>query len=199
MNLARGKAYWSENGRTPTADVTLPEGNVDPLKQSEFETSQYCAEVRAKYATYEDYLRGEYMTMYPQKYGSFALPAGAALTAKYGPMTAPTKAGSTKAKFPAMNKAVTVAYNNELLKTGKWFLPGCLEGCELMNDEKLAILAPSITKMGTTTINNSTDRWFAQRFNAYTARFFYGTNGSLSSSYVPNRYRAQAVALLSID
>ena len=199
MNLARGKAYWSENGRTPTADVTLPEGNGDPLKQSEFETSQYCAEVRAKYATYEEYLRGEYMTMYPQKYGSFALPDGATLTAKYGPMTAPTKAGSTKAKFPAMNKAVTVAYNNELLKAGKWFLPGCLEGCELMNDEKLAILAPSITKMGTTAINNSTYRWFAQRYSANGARYFGGAHGTLNPNYVYYRYRAQAVALLSID
>jgi hypothetical protein len=98
-----------------------------------------------------------------------------------------------------MNKAVTVAYNNELLKAGKWFLPGCMEGCELMNDEKLAILAPSITKMGTTTINNSTNRWFAQRCNAYFARYFYGTNGHLGSVYVSVRYRAQAVALLSID
>ena len=199
MNLARGVAYWSTNGRTPSANVALPEsGNTDPLNRSAFEASEYCAAVRAKYATYEDYLRGEFMVMHPQKYGSFALPGGEELTTKYGPMMAPTKAGSTKAKFPAMNKAYIVNYNNEALMIGKWFLPGCLEGCELMNDETLAIIAPSITKMGTTAINNSTNRWFAQRCNVGSARFFNGNDGILTYGNVNNRYRAQAVALLNI-
>ena len=111
---------------------------------------------------------------------------------------APTKDGATKAKFPAMNKAYILSYANDLLKGGMWFLPGCMEGCELMNDETLSILAPSITKMGTTTINNGADRWFAERYGVYPARFFGGSGGYLSGYGVDNRYRAQAVTLLDI-
>jgi hypothetical protein len=136
--------------------------------------------------------------MYPQKYGSFALPGGAELTKKYGPMIAPTKDGATKAKFPAMNKAYILSYANDLLKGGMWFLPGCLEGCELMNDETLAILAPSITKMGTTAINNSTHRWFAERCSVSYARIFNGNSGTLDRYNVYYRVRAQAVTLLDI-
>ena len=79
-----------------------------------------------------------------------------------------------------------------------WFLPGCMEGCELMNDETLAILAPSVTKMGTTSINNGTTRWFAERSNVYNARNFSGNSGYLNDYYVYCRFRAQAVTLLDI-
>ena len=65
-----------------------------------------------------------------------------------------------------------------------WFLPGCLEGCELMNDETLAILAPSITKMGTTPINNGTYRWFAERYYVSGARDFNGNYGFLDYGYL---------------
>jgi hypothetical protein len=68
-----------------------------------------------------------------------------------------------------------------------------------MKDETLAALAPSISKMGTTTINNSTYRWFAERCNVPSAWLFYGGGGSLSYHDVYYRYRCQAVALLKID
>jgi hypothetical protein len=70
----------------------------------------------------------------------------------------------------------------------------------LMRDETLAALSPSISKMGTTAINNSTHRWFAQRYNTNGAWFFNGNGGFLSYyCYVNYTYRAQAVALLEID
>jgi hypothetical protein len=97
-----------------------------------------------------------------------------------------------------MNKAYILSYANELLKGGTWFLPGCLEGCELMNDETLAILAPSITKMGTTAIDNGTYRWFAERYYVSGARIFDGTYGYLYNTHVYYRIRAQAVTLLDI-
>ena len=204
MNRARTRAWAVSNGRVPSSmEPVVKNGNDAPVKPSCFEDPtatgyEYCADLRAKFGTYDNYLHYGLGVMYPQKYGSFALPGGAALTAKYGPLTAPTKAGSIKAKFPAMNKAYILSYNNDLLKTGKWFLPGCLEGCELMNDETLAILAPSITKMGTTAINNGTDRWFAERYNVYGARVFGGNSGSLNGTGVHYRLRAQAVTLLDI-
>ena len=68
----------------------------------------------------------------------------------------------------------------------------------LMRDETLAALAPSITKMGTTAINNSTYRWFAERYHVYGAWLFYGSYGFLYTISVGNGYRAQAVALLNL-
>ena len=204
MNRARTRIWATTNGRIPASmEPVVKNGNDDPVRPSCFEDPtaegyQYCADIRAKFGTYDNYLHYGLGVMYPQKYGSFALPGGAELTKKYGPMMAPTKDGATKAKFPAMNKANILSYANELLKGGMWFLPGCLEGCELVNDETLAILAPSITKMGTTAINNGTHRWFAERYYVYTASLFYGYYGNISTSYVSNRLRVQAVTLLDI-
>lgn len=67
-----------------------------------------------------------------------------------------------------------------------------------MADETLAILAPSISKMGTTAINNGTSRWFAERYSVYYARFFGGSYGSLSGTSVYGTVRVQAVTLLDI-
>lgn len=74
-----------------------------------------------------------------------------------------------------------------------------LEGTELMKDDCINTLAPSVTKMGTTAINNGTNRWFAQRCNVNHAFIFGGYNGNLYGGYVSNTYRCQAVALLEID
>jgi hypothetical protein len=63
----------------------------------------------------------------------------------------------------------------------------------------LAALSPSISKMGTTAINNSTYRWFAQRYNVYNAWNFNGSNGTLTGNTVNLGYRCQAVTLLNID
>ena len=53
--------------------------------------------------------------------------------------------------------------------------------------------------MGTTAINNSTPRWFAQRYDVNSAWIFYGAGGSLSTYHVHYTIRCQAVALLKID
>jgi hypothetical protein len=52
--------------------------------------------------------------------------------------------------------------------------------------------------MGTTAINNSTHRWFAERYYVNYARIFYGSNGTLNSDTVNLRLRVQAVTLLDI-
>ena len=127
------------------------------------------------------------------------MPGGKELTAKYGPATAPTKAGGTKYKYPTLYYGYNKSFGVDGLDFGDWYLPGVAEGAMLMRDETIAALAPSISKMGTTAVNNSTHRWFAQRYNVYHAWFFYGYNGTLNYYSVNSAYRAQAVALLEID
>ena len=198
MNIAKGESYFATEGRTPTADVVLPEGNVSPLNKTSFDTSPYCEQVRARYATYRDYLLGEYLVKIPQKYGTFALPSGKELSDKYASLLAPTKAGDTKAMFPSFYRCYNIDYNAEGLRKGDWYLPGCEEGCKFMASETISKMSPTMSKMGGTGIGNGTSRWFAQRSSGTRARFFYRINGYLYHTYVHGSLRRQAVALLNI-
>ncbi len=201
MNIARTKAWTTGSGRVPTQNepVGPRAGNDAPVKPSEFANSEYCANLRAAYATYEEYLEKCYMVVYPQKYGCFALPSGKAMAEKYARMTAPTKAGGTKYKYPALYYGYAKSFGVDGLDFGDWYLPGVTEGTMLMKDETLAVLAPSISKMGTTAINNSTGRWFAERYGVGFAWLFNGNSGYLYVNGVPYTDRCQAVALLEID
>ena len=139
------------------------------------------------------------MVVCPQKYGCFALPDGAELGRLYANKMAPTKDGGTKAKFPALNYGYNRSYGVAGLNAGDLHLPGVLEGTELMKDDCINTLAPSVTKMGTTAINNSANRWWAEGYTVSNAWIFYGYGGTLDSSYVNDTVRCHAVALLEID
>jgi hypothetical protein len=198
MNDARSAAYYGNNGRTPTENVPL-NANAGIVKKAAFDSSPYCQLLRDTYGTYLEYIHREYRLQYPQKLGVFSLPSGKELTAKYGPMTAPTKAGSIKYKYPALYYGYNKSFGVDGLDFGDWYLPGVAEGAMLTRDETLAALEPSISKMGTTTITNSTNRWFAQRSDVNGAWFFNGNDGYLNSNGVRISLRCQAVALLEID
>lgn len=189
MNFAGAVTYWGTNGRTLAADVAVHSeaGSTDPMKLTEFQTSPYASEIRAYYKTYEAYLRGEFGILAQMKVGVFGLPDGEVLTAKYGPRLAPTKAGSTKAKFPTMNWA----YNQG------GHLWDVMEGVTMLEDANLAIINGTQSKAGKVTLANSSSRWFAQRTGVITAWHFYGTPRALSSyGYVYGAYQAVAVTLL---
>ena len=198
MNDARGAAYYGTNGRTPTADVPL-NSNSGIVKKSEFDSSPYCQLLRDTYGTYKEYIHQEYCVAYPQKLGAFSLPSGKAMAEKYARMTAPTKSGGNKFKYPALYYGYNKSFGVDGLDFGDWYLPGVAEGAMLMRDETLAKLSSSISKMGTTSINNSTYRWFAQRYNVNDALFFSGYFGYLVNSGVDYSSRCQAVALLKIE
>jgi hypothetical protein len=112
---------------------------------------------------------------------------------------APTKSGGTKAKFPALHYGYNRSYGVDGLNAGDLHTPGVLEGTELMKDDCLAALEPSVAKMGTTAINNSTHRWWAERYNVNSAWIFNGNFGTLNDYNVYYAGRVQAVALLEID
>ena len=201
MNIEKTKAWATGSGRVPASQepVCPRAGNDAPVKPSEFASSQYCADLRAAYSSYEEYLDKCYAVVCPQKYGCFALPDGAAMAERYARKTAPTKDGGTKYKYPALYYGYNRTYGVDGLDYGDWHLPGVLEGTELMKDACLAALAPSITKMGTTAINNSTYRWFSQRYNVATAWFFNAYDGTLYNVNVNRASRSQAAALLKLN
>lgn len=201
MNIARTKAWATSSGRVPASNepVGPRAGNDAPVKPSEFESSQYCADLRAAYKTYEEYLEKCYAVVCPQKYGCFSLPDGAEMSKRYALKTAPTKDGGTKYKFPALYYGYNRSYGVDGLDFGDWHLHGVLEGTQLMKDACIEALAPSVSKMGTTSIDNGTYRWFAERCDVNIPWLFNGNNGTLSNRNVSYATRCQAVALLEID
>jgi len=188
MNFKGAASYWSTNGRTLSANVAVHSeaGNTDPMKLSEFQSSQYAANIRAYYKTYDAYLRGEFGIQPLMKVGAFALPDGEALTAKYGPMMAPTKAGSTKAKYPALNWG----YNQG------GHLWDVTEGVLMMEDSNLAVINATQTKAGKVMLANSSHRWFAQRYSVGSALFFNGATRTLNTTTVSGASQVGAIALL---
>ena len=188
MNFAGAASYWGTNGRTLDANVAVHSeaGNINPMKLTEFQSSPYAADIRAYYNTYEAYLRGEFGIQSLLKVGVFALPDGEALTAKYGPMMAPTKSGGTKAIYPSLNWAY--------LQGGHlWDVE---DGVLMMEDANLDVINATQTKAGKVTLANSSHRWFAGRCGVYGAWLFNGLSRSLNSYGVSNADQVGAVALL---
>ncbi|MBO4499225.1 MAG: hypothetical protein J5732_03100 [Bacteroidaceae bacterium] len=201
MNIARGAAYWATNStRVLSANVAVhgEASDTDPMKKSDFLTSAYAAELKAYYGTYEKYLAGEFGILAPQQQGAFSLLSGKEMTMKYALKTAPTKAGSTKYKFPHLYYCYNRSYGVDGLNFGDWFSPGVAEGVQMMDDKTIALVNPTATKMGISTISNSTGRWFAQRYDAKYAWNFSGGYGYLYDNNVCYALLSQAVALYKI-
>ena len=195
MNDARGAAYYATNGRVPTENVPLKAaGGI--LKKADFESSAYCKLLRDTYGTYQEYIKQEFHVVYPQQLGVHGLPSGKELMEKYGNATAPTKAGGTLYKFPALHYGTTIGYTGCAdMVEGKWWLPGVFEGCILMDDDNLAAIANAASKAGASVPNNSTDRWLALRHGVHSAWFFYGTYGHLTNYLVHHAGACRAVTL----
>ena len=188
MNFKGAAAHWGTNGRTLSANVAVHSeaGNTDPMKLSEFQSSEYAAEIRDYYKTYDAYLRGEFGIQALMKVGVFALPDGEALTAKYGPMMAPTKSGGTKAMYPHLNWAY--------LQGGH--LWDVTEGVLIFEDSDLVVINATQAKAGKVTLANSSIRWFAQRYGVDGVWFFDGTTRYLYISGVNNALQVGPIALL---
>ena len=188
VNTARGVAYWSTNGRTPTANEPVPAANdTTPVTRDAFTNSSYCALLRQTYATYEAYIGEGMGVKFPQQHGCFGLPNGKTITYALN-----------DSAHPAFQYCAAIDYSVAGLSAGDWYLPGVYEGTALMRDRVLTKVAATMTKFGGAAPNNSTYRWFAQRCNATDAWFFYGDGGGLGSYYCANEYAVQAVSLLIV-
>ena len=197
QNVAKGESYYATNGKTPTANWSLTA--ADPVTKAAFETSAFCADLRAFYGTYHNYIvMNKVMWPHPE-YGVFDLIDADEMTRRYGSATFTKKGGETDVKFPALHTATTVGYGVGKYAVGKWHLSDITDGMEYMADETLAKLQEAQTRMDTTVITNSVTRWFARRYGAYAAWLFNGTIGSLSYIYVNGANRCQAVTLSDFD
>ena len=195
-NLAKGVAYYGTNGKTPTA--AWPVTSTDIVTKTAFETSAYCADLRALYATYDEYVAWQ-MTRWPHpEYGVFKMIDADEMTRRYAAATFTKKDNTTDVKFPALNTALSVGYGSGMFAQGKWHLSDVTDGVEYMNDATMAKLAAAQTAMGTTVIDNTVSRWFARRYNATYAWIYNASYGYFNNYSVYSAYRCQAVALCEL-
>ncbi|MBR6903390.1 MAG: hypothetical protein IKN32_00875 [Bacteroidales bacterium] len=199
MNVSGAVTYWSTNGRTPTAQVPAHlSGNDDPVNKTAFDSNAYCDLLRAEYGDYATYIEKCFSIHWPQRFGVFSSTFDAAvLTKTYGNLTAPTKDGTGKYKFPALHWALTVGHVGvKGCEPGDLNLWGADDGLTLFSDEGLRGLNSVQSKAGKTTLANSSHRWFAQRYPVNNAWLFYGYTRMLHLYYVHGTFQAGAVTLL---
>ena len=188
MNVARGVAYWGPNGRTPSANETVPAPtNSDPVNRNAFETSSYCKILRQTYANYESYISEGMGVKFPQEYGCFGLPDGKTITYEYN-----------DANHPGFQHCAGVDYGADGVGSGDWYMPGVYEGTALMRDAVLAKVNASMSLINGAEISNGTYRWFAQRYDVTNAWFFDGSGGVLGGGYCTYAFTVQAVVLLEV-
>ena len=192
MNTTRGVAYWGSNGRTPTANETVPAAtNSDPVNRTAFETRSetrdYCKILRQTYGNYENYIGEGMGVKFPQEYGCFGLADAKTITYTYN-----------NSEHPAFQYCASVTYGIDGLAAGDWYMPGVYEGTAFMRDAVLAKVNASLTKISGATISNSASRWFAQRFSAAYAWIFNGYYGTLYYYNCTGTYQVQAIVLLIV-
>lgn len=138
MNPEMFLQYYSANGTVPTSNVPL--GSETIVNQASFETSEFCAELRAAYADYASYLFGEHMAEYPSAYGAM-LHDGRTNTAKIGRLRFTDIYGQSKPCYPAAAAAleygVAVEGATTGLEAGAWWLPSAEEVYLFMHDRVL--------------------------------------------------------------
>lgn len=138
MNSEMFLQYYSAKGTVPTSNVPL--GSATIVNQASFETSEFCAELRATYPDYASYLFGEHMAQYPSAYGAM-LRDGKTNTAKIGRLRFTDIYGQSKPCYPAAAAAleygVAVEGATTGLEAGGWWLPSVEELYLLLHDDVL--------------------------------------------------------------
>ena len=173
------------------------------VNQASFETSEFCAELRAVYADYASYLFGEHMAQYPSAYGAM-LRDGRTNTAKIGRLRFTDIYGQSKPCYPAAAAAleygVAVEGATTGLEAGGWWLPSIEEVYLLMYDRAATSAEVERDPVNRTLSHLSKATCYGANFNPWTSceynmryPFMYdgstGVTGAVNSKYNANIVR----------
>lgn len=200
-NMEKFLQYYSANGTAPTSNIPL--GSATIVNQASFETSEFCAELRAAYADYASYLFGEHMAQYPSAYGAM-LRDGRTNTAKIGRLRFTDIYGQSKPCYPAAAAAleygVAVEGATTGLEAGGWWLPSIEEVYLLMYDRAATSAEVERDPVNRTLSHLSKATCYGANFNPWTSceynmrySFVYdgstGAIGAINSKYNANIVR----------
>lgn len=190
FHLAKFVEYYSVNGTVPTSNIPL--GSSTIVNKDSFENLDFCADLRAKYATYQDYLDGEHMAQFPSNYGTM-LRDGKEHTELLAARLGTIVRGAQEPRYPAAHRAHTYGVSVEGfttgLEAGAWHLPSPVEMYHMMStrrlnaaDTKEDLVNDTLVKMGyPTCYGNGYYPWTVGECSSSSAFVFYGDYGHLSS------------------
>lgn len=202
-NLKKFIDYYGTNGTTPTGNIPLGDSTI--VNRTSFESSAYCADLRAAYSTYEEYMEKEQMCQLPSKFGA-QLRDGKETTAWLAAQFGTDVRGIDEPRYPAAsvakNYGVTVAGHTTGLESGHWWLPSVTEMLILMRDRRYNgsdtdpdPINDTLVKMsGDTIYGNGYYPWTCGEYNSNYAFVFNGYYGRLDSYY---KYDTNAVRPVS--
>ena len=200
-NMEKFLQCYSANGTAPTSNIPLDSATI--VNQASFETSEFCAELRAAYADYASYLFGEHMAQYPSAYGAM-LRDGRTNTAKIGGLRFTDIYGQSKPCYPAAAAAleygVAVEGATTGLEAGGWWLPSIEEVYLLMYDRAATSAEVERDPVNRTLSHLSKATCYGANFNPWTSceynmryPFMYdgstGVTGAVNSKYNANIVR----------
>ena len=189
--------YYRTNGSEPTGNI--PVGSSTIVKESAFTDSEYCSELREKYADYSAYLFGEHFAQYPNASGVM-LRDGKETTALLASLKGTVVRGADEPRFPAANAAHNYTRSED--PDLKWWLPSVEEILLLMAERRYnssdAIEDPfndTAVAMGyATAYGNGYYPWTCCEYSSTYAFLFYGYNGGVSNY---TKYTSRAVRPVS--
>lgn len=154
VNVDRAVPYFSVNGTTGGYDSMAPVfGQKFIVKESYYDESEWFADVRDYYGSYENYV-ASFLIVKDQAVRSFD-PLIVGKSASYAEMKANDQNQNEKVVFPALAECMSVNYNNDALTAGKWHLITFNEMCYLLDPGTIALLGNVTDKMGGTKIDPS--------------------------------------------
>ncbi len=178
--------YYRTNGSTPTSDIPL--GSSTIVKESEFNSSAYCAALRAAYSTYAEYLYGEHFIQFPSAFGAM-LRDGKETTDLLASLKGTVVRGADEPRYPAAAAAKNYVHADD--PDIDWHLPSVEEMVILMKDRRLNSadtdedpFNDTAVEMGTATAYGSGYYpWTCCEYYSTSAFLFIGSNGDVYDNY----------------
>lgn len=201
-NFERFKQFATTNTSiaNPTSMVSIHDGS-NYVSQDQFENNQYCADLRAEYGTFDNYIKSLMLRWPVRKGGQWSLyGTGKGNTEQLAIKTHLNLAGDTVDTFSAAKWSASKSFDSDGLRLGDWYMPQIDECFDIFAPMKIDGSDPvnvTLKKMTGNARSLSVFRWVPARYASYYAWIMNGGGPFGGNGYFTNSYRCEAVALLT--
>ena len=202
-NFERLKQWATTNTTiaTPSSMVSVHDGS-NTVSQDQFENNQYCADLRAEYVTFDNYIKSLMLRWPVRKGGQWSLyGTGKGNTEQLASKTHLNLAGDTVDTFSAAKWSASKSFDSDGLRLGDWYMPQMDECFDIFAPMKLDGSDPvnaTLKKMTGNARSLSVSRWVPARHNGANA-WIMNPNGYFNFNSFNNNNPCAAVALLTIN
>lgn len=216
---SKGRLYWgvcnynrymevyANNTANKPTEMVKDTTNITVGRET-FNTNDFMADMRAKYGTYENYVKSM-MIINPYPRGILDGSTGQQNTLALAAVTYTAKDGTSQYKYPAARYCNQIAYNNSDLAQGKWYLPSISEVARLFEQETYGLsgvtianadaINKSLNEIGGTLHSVSSNRWSCSRSSSSYAWLCYGAGYVVSYGIFSYAFLAVPVLALKFN